>query len=222
MKDDIEVSGRAYKVLKSGRSFHGGELEWSLPAQREGVWTPGEWHSVEVELQEYTHGLHVTDDPAVWWSTDAGLQCFEVEYEEGVRVGTSDKICCRRVRLMRPVEDLTALRIANEGEYNWEINRNSHVFIYGSAKATVTTYGRSQATVKTLGSSQATVKMWNISQATVKTYESGQATVETHGSSQATVKTYGSSRATVKTHDHSVVIDRSTVPPTIHTGWVRE
>ena len=152
-----------YKTLVNGRSFHGGEFEYSLPKNGK----PGKWHKITKPLLMCEVGFHVTSEPANWWRKDA--QCYLVEYRgEVIEETGSDKICVAEVRLVREV-DPAEVQIFYAG---------SHVV--GSGKC----LAYNSATVKAYDS--ATVEAFN--SATVKAY--GSATVEACNS--VTVEAYDS------------------------------
>ena len=205
-----------YKVLLDGKSFHGGEFEWSLPKNGK----PGKWHSVVGDLRMCLHGFHLTDNPQKWWNRDA--KCYEVEYKDALQPN-EDKICVRKVRLVKELthDDLAKLQIFYSGE---------HVVTEGTALAynssTVKAYGSS--TVKACDSSS--VKAYGSS--TVTAYNSS--TVEAHIAStvtacdSSTVTAYNSSTvkacgsSTVEACDSSSVeaCGSSTVNSRFHTGNV--
>src|SRR5581483_3588352 len=93
---------RLYKVLQGDRSCHGGTLTWPLPtAHPDGTWTPGAWVEVEGPLAMCQSGLHLTREP-IRWHLD-GSQLYEAESEGEVLDDGGEKVCCRRVRLLRAV-----------------------------------------------------------------------------------------------------------------------
>jgi hypothetical protein len=90
-----------YKVLRSGKSFHGGSLKWSLPKGKE----PGKWHEVEGPLERCRNGLHLTDDPLKLLpdeKEDPHIQVFAVE-TDGEVIDFDGEFVARRVRLLREV-----------------------------------------------------------------------------------------------------------------------
>jgi hypothetical protein len=206
-----------YKVLKNGRSCHGGDLEWPLPQGDQ----PGEWIEYNGRLVACEKGLHLTSDPAVWY-TKSGLTVFVAEFDGDHYQCDDDKIVCRKVRLIRlaTTEELICLRILLSGRHEIKSGKaiaydSATVKAWGSAtveaydSATVKAYG--SATVKAYGS--ATVEAWG--SATVEAW--GSATVEAYGSAtvkaydSATVKAYGSATVeawgsvTVKAYDSATV-----------------
>jgi hypothetical protein len=99
-----------YKILRNGRSNHGGNLKWSLPKDGK----PGDWHEVQGPLERCRNGLHLTTDPMAFRPNKIkdykSIQCFEVEYGGDV-IEESDwgEIVARRVRLVKQVtwEEIT-------------------------------------------------------------------------------------------------------------------
>ena len=85
-----------YKVLVGGRSCHGGDLAWSLPADGK----PGDWHEV-ASTKMCERGLHLTSVPEAWWKD--GAQLFEAEAEGLSGDPASTKVVAKRARLVRPV-----------------------------------------------------------------------------------------------------------------------
>jgi hypothetical protein len=147
-----------YKVLVNGRSCHGGDMEWSLPKKGK----PGKWHSVNGQIRLCSNGLHLTDDPARWWSPGCSIYLVEAR---GV-VGSCDddstrKVVCKSARLRRlaTTKELDTLRIWSSGEHEIHdlpcvLSGSATVTAYGSA--TVTAYG--SATVS--AEAQSTVISW--------------------------------------------------------------
>lgn len=138
-----------YKVLVRGRSCHGGDIEYSLPTQRDdGTWEPGEWMpEISGPLELCVNGYHLTSDPARWWQE--GAECYVAEWD-GEYIGDGhDKIVVRRCRLLRPLtaDELAALRVFVEGSHKvsngiaaasgsariWA-SGCAHVWAHGSAK----------------------------------------------------------------------------------------
>jgi len=150
---------RYYKVLKDGRSFHGGRQEWSLP---EPDGTPGEWHDVARKPVLCERGFHVTEWPAVWWEEGAKVYLAEIRGEvSGPKQSDQDptKVSaqgCRLVRELTPAE-LPGVGIITDGVHEWRGGKavalgSSQVTAYGSSR--VTAYGSSRVTA--YGSSQVT------------------------------------------------------------------
>ena len=191
-----------YKVLLNGESFHGGSMKWSLPDGN----IPGEWHEVYGDLRFCSQGLHVTNDPAHWFSLGARVYLTECE---GLVKKEHDKACFRRVRLLRELDndELRELRIAGDGKLT--VTGNDFAFVFGSCEVTAR------------DSSQVTA--WESSQ--VEAWESSQ--VEAKGSGQITAKGSStinifSSKCSVTQSDQALVIDRTCCPPKILTGWKGE
>jgi len=92
-----------YKTLDAhGCSFHGGNLQWSLPTRNaDGTWTPGEWMPAIVgELVACENGYHLADDAQVLeWLTE---RLFVAEYR-GERIDVDNKIIVRGARLVREI-----------------------------------------------------------------------------------------------------------------------
>ena len=92
--------GKLYKVLdKDGRSCHGGNMQWSLPAKsNDGTWTPGEWMpEIKGEIIPCKNGYHLCrEKDLMGWLRDT-IWIAEVD---GELVEAEDKVVCRRVRLI--------------------------------------------------------------------------------------------------------------------------
>jgi hypothetical protein len=179
---------KLYKVLNAeGRSFHGGDFQFSLP--KDG--NPGDWHEVEGEVVLCQNGFHLTDDPASWWGVAA--RCFLVESEGvvGDCKGSDRKCAAKKVRLIRELTnaELAEVRIFKEGAHT--VSEGATYWAYDSA----TVRASGSATVEASGS--ATVRAYD--SATVRA--SGSATVEASGS--ATVRAYDS--ATVEASGSATV-----------------
>ena len=219
----MSAAEKLYKTLRNGRSWHGGEHEWSLPTQgADETWTPGEW-TPRVTPRVCSEGWHLTTEPARWWSADEGVACYLAEHDGAVsRSEGEDKIACERVRLLRPLteDELAAVGIYTRGEHKvssgsawasgsatveaWDsatvrasgsatVEASGSAAVEASGSATVRASG--SATVRASGS--ATVEAWD--SATVEA--SGSATVRASGS--ATVEAWGS--ATVGAWDSATV-----------------
>lgn len=135
-----------YKTLIAGRSFHGGEFEYSLPKNGK----PGKWHKHKGELMMCMSGFHVTSEPGNWW--DKRAKCYEVEYRgEALTELNSDKICVAEVRLVREVPP-EEVQIFYSGTH---IVRSGKALAYdsatvearGSATVITTRYSSAQVTV---------------------------------------------------------------------------
>ena len=144
----IEFGKTLFKVLKDGRSFHGGNLAWSLPTETDGEWIPGEWHEVPGGSM-CGHGvLHVTTEPAKWYTKDAVVYVAECE----VPVGKSgDKRGFKRVRLLRP---LTSAELRKVGVYLIGEFFHDKGFAYAGGNSQVKAWGN--ATVTAMDNSQVT------------------------------------------------------------------
>jgi len=110
----------AIKVLKGGRSWHGGDYQWSLPVDRgDGTWEPGAW-TPEVKPKLCSRGWHLTTQPACWWGADDSVVAYLAEYDgrvDGPDPESGDdttKIAVTRCRLLRP---LTHAELAAHGVY---------------------------------------------------------------------------------------------------------
>ena len=108
MSENSVTQVNLYKVLRDGKSCHGGSLTWPLPTQRDdGSWTPGEWVKLDNrrKLALCENAIHLTDQPASWYLPDA--QCWLAEYRgetSGELSGRwGSKIGVRKARLLRPV-----------------------------------------------------------------------------------------------------------------------
>jgi hypothetical protein len=136
-----------YKVLRNGRSWHGGEWEWSLPTpDGKGGYTPGEWRDAG-EPVLCTSGLHLTSKPGAWWGD--GATAFVAEYDGRTDgPGSSDKIAVERCRLLRPAthEELALTGLYLSGEHHASDSATVHAY----DSATVRAYG--SATVHAYGS----------------------------------------------------------------------
>ena len=86
-----------YKVLKGGKSCHGGDLKWSLPRGK----NPGDWHEVRGNVALCHTGLHLTPNPAKWWMSGATAYLAEVDGEMVGDPITDDKVAVKRCRLIR-------------------------------------------------------------------------------------------------------------------------
>jgi hypothetical protein len=162
-----------------------------------------------------SRGWHLTTQPGLWWSGDAGVTAYLAEWDGAREQREGDeKFAVERCRLLR---ELTADELASCGVFlsgSHEVRTgaawasgSATVRAYGSAtvtaydSATVTAYD--SATVTAYGS--ATVTAYD--SATVRAYDSatvtasGSATVRAYDS--ATVRAYGS--ATVTAYDSATV-----------------
>ena len=187
----------AVKVLCNGRSWHGGNHEWSLPTKNaDGTWTPGD-RTPSVLPTKCKKGWHLTLDPARWWGTDAGIVAYLAEYGGAVDAG-DDKIAVEWCRLVRP---LTSAELESAGIYasgSYEV-REGVAWASGSANVTAsgsaTVTARDSANVTASGS--ANVRAWD--SATVTASDS--ANVTASGSANVTA----SGSATVTAWDSATV-----------------
>ena len=187
-----------YKVLLDGKSFHGGEFEWSLPKNGK----PGKWHSVTGELMMCLHGLHLTDNPQKWW--DRNAKCYEVEYKDALEPA-EDKICVRKVRLVRELthDDLAKLQIFYSGEH---VVKSGTALAYDSSSVTAC----NSSSVEAYGSSSVTA--YNSSSVTA--YDSS--SVEAYGSSTVNSRFH---TGNVTVSHNAIHINRDTTPPTIRGNY---
>ena len=180
------------KVLRAGASWHGGEHEWSLPTRdASGAWTPGEW-TPRVAPSVCSRGWHLTTQPGLWWSSDAGVTAYLAEWDGArARHEGDEKFAVERCRLLR---ELTADELAACGVFL----SGSHEVWAGSAWA----YG--SATVRAHGS--ATVTAYD--SATVWAYGSAKA----HAAGQSVATTWGGT-VVVTRADRGVIVDRRSGTP---------
>ena len=203
----ILSDSQGIKVLRAGASWHGGEHRWSLPTRdTTGAWTPGEW-TPSVAPSVCSRGWHLTTQPVLWWSSDAGVTAYLAEWDGALaRREGDEKFAVERCRLLR---ELTADELATCGVFlsgSHQV-RTGSVWAYGSA--TVTANG--SATVTANGS--ATVRAYD--SATVWAY--GSATVTASGS--ATVRAYGSATVTASGSATVTSYDSATVWATMAVVW---
>ena len=90
-----------YKVLRDGHSCVGSEMDWTKYLPVDGQ--PGKWtRKIGGELELCKKGYHLTDEShLIDWI--CGNQLFEAEADGEVLQG-DNKVCCRRVRLLRQVD----------------------------------------------------------------------------------------------------------------------
>lgn len=96
---------RHYKVVDAeGNAVNGGNFAYSLPTQDEdtGEWTPGDWTPDVDPISMCSKGYHTTMNPSVWYQY--GRRVFEVEAEGTAATIAGDKLCSRRIRLVREVD----------------------------------------------------------------------------------------------------------------------
>ena len=188
----ILSDNQGIKVLRAGASWHGGEHEWSLPTRdASGAWTPGEW-TPRVAPSVCSRGWHLTTQPGLWWSSDAGVTAYLAEWDGALaRHEGDEKFAVERCRLLR---ELTADELAACGVFL----SGSHEVWAGSAWA----YG--SATVRAHGS--ATVTAYD--SATVRAYGSAKA----HAAGQSVATTWGGT-VVVTRADRGVIVDRRSGTP---------
>jgi hypothetical protein len=179
---------KLYKVLKDGKSCHGGAMEWSLPKGKR----PGKWHEVEGELVLCQNGLHLTDSPAHWWGL--GHVAYLVEAQEVKGDPSKDpsrKVVARKVRLIRELTkaELEKLGVFVDGEHEVK-----HGIAHASGSANVTASGSANVTAydsaKVTASGSANVT----ASGSAKVTASGSAKVTASGS--ANVTAYDSAKVT--------------------------
>lgn len=159
----------SYKVLLNGASIHGGSLKWELPNLENGSWVAGKWHKVDGELSICSWGLHLTDEPARWFtSSDCKVYLAEYEIPQDMQ-REEDKICVAKCRLVKElnIDELAGKNIFLSGVHTVT---DSYAIAYDSS--TVEAYGSS--TVKAYNNS--TVKACDSS--TVIKWGSGKVTLE--------------------------------------------
>ena len=188
----ILSDNQGIKVLRAGASWHGGEHEWSLPTRdASGAWTPGEW-TPRVAPSVCSRGWHLTTQPGLWWSSDAGVTAYLAEWDGALaRHEGDEKFAVERCRLLRELaaDELAACGVFLSG---------SHEVWAGSAWA----YG--SATVRAHGS--ATVTAYD--SATVRAHDSAKA----HAAGQSVATTWGGT-VVVTRADRGVIVDRRSGTP---------
>lgn len=111
---------KLYKVLKDGKSIHGGHFMWSLPTKgKDGRWKPGKWHSIDGPIRMCHNGFHLTKDPAIWYDRH-GCEVYVAEVS-GKVIRRGGKIAAAKVRLRRMLSnaELAKLRIFRGGRYTY-------------------------------------------------------------------------------------------------------
>ena len=188
----ILSDNQGIKVLRAGASWHGGEHEWSLPTRdASGAWTPGEW-TPRVAPSVCSRGWHLTTQPGLWWSSDAGVTAYLAEWDGALaRHEGDEKFAVERCRLLR---ELTADELAACGVFL----SGSHEVWAGSAWA----YG--SATVRAYDSTTVTA----YDSATVWAYGSAKA----HAAGQSVATTWGGT-VVVTRADRGVIVDRRSGTP---------
>ena len=193
-----------FKVLVNGKSCHGGEMTWSLPTkQKNGQWKPGEWHDAGGKPVMCGHpGIHLTKEPAKWAGDKS--QFYIAEYDGEIVDDGTDKISCRKVRLLREasIEELESVNVFFTGTHSIS---DGTAAVYGGTIKSV-----SGGTIKFVYGG--TIE--SVSGGTIKSVSGG------------TIKfVYGSSvindcrKLPEKFDGYCVLIDRSQTPPKIICGW---
>lgn len=106
MTENTETQPTLYKLLIDGRSYNGGNFEYSLPTQRkDGTWKPGKWHHIpaDQDIEICARGFHLTDDPSEWYGTGATVYLAEGKGESDGGRDSDHKIAFRSARLLRPI-----------------------------------------------------------------------------------------------------------------------
>ena len=129
-----------FKILDGdGKSFHGGNMEWSLPSVTRSKVTPGDWHEIEGDVDICRRGLHLTDqehisnwsgnhgsfgryesDPRRVFLAEPGSDGVVQDYYGGQSpTGSYDKYAVSRARLLEeipsPVVDLLTTNSSLDG-----------------------------------------------------------------------------------------------------------
>ena len=137
------VVNQAVKVLRGGRSWHGGEHAWPLPTRgADGEWTPGEW-TPAVTPSMCSQGWHLTREPALWWGEDTDVGAYLAEWD-GAHVEREDKIAVERCRLLRP---LTRAEMESCGVFTEGTHAVSSGSAWASGSATVWASGSAKSHV---------------------------------------------------------------------------
>src|SRR3990167_2155757 len=192
-----------FKVLVDGKSCHSGSLRWSLPTFDGETWRPGDWHEVIGALDMCSNGLHITSRPAKWYADKCVI--FVAEYDGEIVENGTDKIACRRVRLLREATDdeLEKVFVFYSDVDGVEIPDGETAVSARASNATLVSHGSSTATLVSHGSSTATLVSHGSLTATLVSHGSSTATLVSHGSSTATLVSHGSSTATLESYDSS-------------------
>ena len=182
----IFAENEAVKVLCGGRSWHGGEHEWSLPTKADdGSWTPGDW-TPAVEPSMCSRGWHLTREPAVWWGSAEGVVGYLAQWE-GAHVAREDKIAVERCRLLRP---LTRAELESCGVFAEGVHAVSSGRAWASGSATVRAWD------------SATVEAWD--SATVMAADSA----KVHAWGRATATAWAAPTVVLTREEQGVLIDR--------------
>lgn len=108
---------QAIKVLRSGKSFHGGKLVWKLPKLKDvmdrvglklddpSAWIPGDWMPKIQHVVACGSGYHLTYNPAAWWQPTKRCVAYIAEYRGRPKMpsqsGREHKMAVPEVRLIR-------------------------------------------------------------------------------------------------------------------------
>ena len=191
----IKFGKTLFKVLNDGRSFHGGDLKWSLPKKKAGKWKPGDWHEVAGKNICCPGTLHVTTEPSQWYDEGATVYVAECEDEVG-RMG--DKVGFRRVRLLRPLtaQEYPQVHIFLKGEHVLKKGRGvafgeASVQVFGNAF--LNAYDRACVEVSESGVAMA--------HNDVEVNASGQSNVKAHGRAEV----FTDEKAKVEAFDDVIV-----------------
>jgi hypothetical protein len=187
-----------FKVLRNGRSFHQSDMAYPLPVKdvETGVVTPGDWIEYNGKPEICSCGFHLTTDPKEWWGN--AVTAYVAEYEGKIYGKRGDKICVKKVRLLRKASaaELEAAQIFTSGHHEAKTGKMvgyDNATIVGYGNATIEGYGN--ATIE--GYDNATIKGYD--NATIKGYDN--ATIEGYGN--ATIKGYGN--ATIEGYDNATI-----------------
>ena len=222
---EVSASTGGTEVLVDGKSFHGGNLAWSLPTQdADGTWQPGAWHEVELPIAACSRGLHVTERPGAWWHDRAVAYVVECAGESS---GDAHKRAWQRVRLTRPATaaELAAHGIITEGEHRFGdgavVLASGSASVTASGSASVTAYDSASVTASGSASVRAydsasvtasgSARVWAYDSARVWAYDS--ASVTAYGSARVWANNHSTvtqvqGAPTVKLADDAVRIDR--------------
>ena len=145
-------SVRLFKVLRDGKSCHGGDLAWSLPVRLpSGEWRPGEWQEIAGRLALCATGLHLTTQPIEWYLDGASVYLAEYDGEIDGDPARDTKVAVRRCRLVSE-SDWSDHQVYSEG---------SHVVRSGRCRA------GGNATVEAGGNATVTSDIWHSNSAQV-------------------------------------------------------
>ena len=84
-KEELKLQ-KWYKVLdENGKSYNGGNMQYSLPTDKE-----GEWHE-ETNISMCSSGLHLTNKPIEWLCENFRIFEVEIDWEKDVVFNDEDK-----------------------------------------------------------------------------------------------------------------------------------